>query len=305
MTSGTGFKFVAILALALAPGACSLQHWAIDKAGDALGGSAAAIAGDDDPELIRAAAPFSLKLTESLLAQDPRHPGLLLSAASGFVQYSYAFVQMDADMQEEDDPAAAARGRQRARRLYLRARDYGLRGLEVAHPGFREALHHDAPAAAGVLRRADVPLLYWTAVAWAGAVSQAKDDPDLVGDLPQVDALVASAARLDPDFAGGALQSFLIGYEMARDGRADVARVHFARAVELGAGGSVAPLVALAESVCVSARARGEFQQRLAEALAIDADRYPERRLENLVMQRRARWLQGRIDDLFLPEEKP
>ena len=61
----------------------------------------------------------------------------------------------------------------------------------------------------------------------------------------------------------------------------------------------------------MSARARGEFLSLLAQALAIDADRFPDNRLENLVMQRRAHWLQARVDDLFLsaaddplPEEK-
>jgi predicted anti-sigma-YlaC factor YlaD len=305
MNSSNALKCVTALTLAFTAGACSLQRLATDKAGDALAGDTSVVARDDDPELIRQAAPFSLKLMESLLERDPRHQGLLLAAARGFTQYSYAFVQLDADMLEDQDLAAGARGRQRAKRLYLRARDYGLRGLDVAHPQFRELLRRDPQAAALTLRRPDVPLVYWTAVAWAAAISQAKDDPDLVGDLPQVDALAARAAALDGDFGTGALQSFLISYEMAREARPDVARSHFDRAVLLSQGHSAAPYVALAESVCVAQRARGEYLQRLDQALAIDADQYPENRLENLITQRRAHWLRQRADELFLPEEKP
>jgi predicted anti-sigma-YlaC factor YlaD len=303
MSCGNWLKWAAAPALALVSGACSIQQWTVDKAGDALAGNSAVVARDDDPELVRAAAPFNLKLLESLLAKDPRHAGMLLAATSGFTQYSYAFVQLDADMLEDRDFKGATQLHERSRRLYLRARNYGLQGLDAVHPQFREDLRHDPQAAARELRAADVPLIYWTAVAWAAAISQGKDQPDLVGDLPQVDALAARAAELDPDYAAGALQSFLISYEMARGARADLARAHFGRAVSLSQGHSAAPYVALAESVCVAQQARAEYLKRLDEALAIDADQYPDNRLENLIVQRRARWLRERVDDLFL--EKP
>jgi predicted anti-sigma-YlaC factor YlaD len=300
MISANGFKRAAALALALGLSGCSVQHWAVDKAADALAGNSSVVARDDDPDFVRAAAPFSLKLMESLLAQNPGHPGLLLAATSGFSQYSYAFVQLDADLLEDQDYKAAAHLRERAKRLYLRARNYGLQGLEAAHPRFRETLRRDPQAAAALLRASDVPLVYWTAVAWAAAISQAKDEPNLVGDLPQVDALAASASSMDADYGAGALQSFLISYEMARQARPDVARAHFERAISLSNGHSAAPFVALAESVCVAQRARAEYLKVLDQALAIDADRYPDNRLENLIEQRRAGWLRDRVDELFL-----
>ena len=300
MIFGNGLKRASALSLALGLSGCSVQHWAVDKAGDALAGNSAVVATDDDPDFVRAAAPFSLKLMESLLAQDPGHPQLLLAATSGFTQYSYAFVQLDADILEDQDYKAASHLHERARRLYLRARNYGLQGLEARHPHLRETLRRDPQAAAGLLRASDVPLVYWTAVAWAAAISQAKDEPDLVGDLPQVDALAASASSLDADYGAGALQTFLISYEMARQARPDVARAHFDRAISLSKGHSAAPFVALAESVCVAQRARAEYLTVLDQAVAIDAERFPDNRLENLIEQRRARWLRDRVDELFL-----
>src|SRR5690242_19712396 len=127
------------LTLCFAGNGCSIRRYALNKAADALAQSGTTFASDDDPELIKAAAPFSLKLMESLLAENPRHPGLLDAAASGFTQYAYAFVQQDADEAEPGDLAAAEALRARARRLYLRAQRYGLRGLEVKHPGFGKA----------------------------------------------------------------------------------------------------------------------------------------------------------------------
>jgi hypothetical protein len=143
--------------------------------------------------------------------------------------------------------------------------------------------------------RDDVPLLYWTALAWGAAIALSKDDPAIIAGLPAVDALVRRAAELDIDWDYGALRSFLIGYELSRPNAARdaiaLARRHFERAVELSGGQQAAPYVSLAESVAVARRDRREYESLLRQALAVDPDRRPEWRLANLVMQRRARWL--------------
>jgi len=183
----------------------------------------------------------------------------------------------------ERDVAAAYAQQARARALYVRARDYGRRGLKRDQD--------------------DVALLYWTAVAWAAAISLSKDDPAMLAELPEVDKLIRRAEKLDADFDHGALRSFLIGYEMSRPtagaGAERLARADFARAVALSDGKQAAPYVALAESVCVPAHARKEFDALLRQALRIDLDARPEWRLANEVMQRRARWLLSRIDEFF------
>lgn len=293
--------------LALSTG-CSVRKFAINQAGNALAGSGTTFASDDDPELIRSAAPFSLKLMESLLAETPRHPGLLLGAASGFTQYAYAFVQEEADETEAKDFEAAQRMRERARRLYLRARNYGLRGLDAALPGFEQQIRQNPKLAAGRAGKDQLPLLYWTAAAWGSAISLSKDNPDQVGELPSVEALIDRAVQLDPDYDHGALQSLLITFEMARSGvpgdPAARARQHFERALELSKGRQAGPLVAYAEAVCIQQQNLKEFESLLERALAINPDAKPEWRLMNLVMQQRARWLLSRKDDLFLIPEK-
>jgi predicted anti-sigma-YlaC factor YlaD len=292
----------ALLALGLA--GCSLKRMAVNRLGDALAKGGAAFASDEDPELIKAAAPFSLKLMESLLAESPRHRGLLFAASSGFTQYTYAFVQQEADELEENDFAAAMQMRARARRLYLRARDYGLRGLEASHPGLAQALRRDPQAALRRAGPADVPQLYWTAVSWAGAVSITKDNAGLIADLPIVEALVDRALELDESFEQGALHTFLITYEMSRQNATgepvERSRRHFEQALGLAKGRQASPYVALAEAVCLKEQNRAEFEARLNQALAIDADAYPELRLVNLVMQRRARWLLAHTKQLFV-----
>ena len=297
------------LAAVMAVTGCSFKRMAVNKLGNALAGSGTTFASDDDPELVKAAAPFSLKLMEGLLEENPRHEGLLFATSSGFAQYAYAFVQQDADEMEAKDVAAAAELRSRARRLYLRARNYGLRGLEVQHAGFEKALRANPKAAVRVAKVKDVPLLYWTAVSWAAAISVSKDNADLIGDLPKVEALIDRALELDESFDHGAIHSFLITYEMSRAGGegdpAARARRHFDRAMALCNGQLAGPLVALAESVAVQKQDADGFKSLLDRALAINPDAWPESRLVNLVMQRRARWLLSRTDELFLVAEKP
>ena len=290
-------------------GCTSVNQMAVNKLGDALAAGGTVFSSDGDPELIRDAAPFSLKLMESLLAENPRHAGLLYAAASGFTQYSYAFVQQEADAMEDHDVAAAAALRARARGLYLRGRDYGLRGLEQAHPGLTAELRRNPSAALRDCRSSDVRLLYWTAVSWAAAIASAKDDPTLIAELPIAEALIDRALALNETFDYGAIHTFLITYEMSRAGGTGDpvtrSRQHFERAMNLAANAQVSPLVAYAETVCVHQQDRTQFQSLLNQALAIDVNLRPEFRLVNLVMQRRARWLLGRIDELFLPVDSP
>lgn len=292
------------LATGLAACGCSIRRMAINKVGDALAGGGTSFAADDDPELVKAAAPFSLKLMESLLEQSPRHKGLLFATTSGFTQYAYAFVQQDADELEDKDQAAAAELRGRARRLYLRARGYGLRGLEVEHPGFQKALGSNPKKVLGTTRVKDVSLLYWTAVCWAAAISVSKDNPELIADMPKVEALIDRALELDESFDHGAIHTFLITYEMSRRGGegepAARARKHFERALELSGGQIAGPMVALAESVSVQRQDVTEFKSLLERALAINPDDKPEWRLTNLILQRRARWLLAHTEELFL-----
>ena len=295
--------FAAVLLVAATTG-CSIRKIAVNKLGNALASSGTIFTSDEDPELVRDALPFSLKLIEGLLAESPRHRGLLFAAASGFTPYAYAFLQQEADEIEDRDLARATALRRRARGLYIRARDYGIRGLEVKHPKFGEALRHDPEAAVRAAGKVDVALLYWTAASWGAAISVSKNNPDLVADQPIVEALIDRALALDEKFDSGAIHSFLITYEASRNGApgdfAPRSRKHFDRAMQLSSGFQAAPLVSLAETVCVQTQNRREFQSLLERATAVDVNAKPEFRLANLVMQRRARWLLARADELFL-----
>jgi predicted anti-sigma-YlaC factor YlaD len=251
------------------------------------------------------ALPFALKLMESLLAESPRHAGLLLATASGFTEYSYTFVGQRAERAFTENVAESNALRARSRRLYLRAHGYGMRALVVRYRGFGAALENDPVAALARVRKRDVPLLYWTAAAHGLAISASKDDPEMIAQLPVVEALIRRAMALDEGWNEGALPEFLINIEAARSGvkAADLQahiQEYYERALRLSGGRRASLFVSYAENSCIPAQNRAQFQEMLERALRIDPDQHPETRLANLIAQRRARWMLGRIDDLFL-----
>jgi hypothetical protein len=216
-----------------------------------------------------------------------------LSAARGYTQYAYAVIQQDAEEAEDHNLALSLYLQGLARDLYRRGRDHGLRGLGLNAEELRRAPRR---AVAG---RSDVALLYWTAASWGALIALSKEDPEALADLPAVEALIDRALQLDESFDRGAIHTFLISYEMVRQGAAgdsaERARKHFARAVELSGGADAAPMLALAEAVCIPAQRRVEFDALIERALSVRGGE----RLANLVMQRRARWLRSRTDRLF------
>lgn len=296
------------LVCALILDGCSIKRLAVNRLGDALASGGTSFSSDDDPDLVKDAAPFSLKTMEVLLAESPGHVELRRAAAAGFVQYAYAFVQQEADEREATDFTASEGLRSRARRLYLRAQRHGLNGLSAKYPGFEAAFRADPNGTVRRLQKADVPLVYWTAVAWAAAISQSKDQPALIGELPLVGALMERALVLDEAWNRGSLHSFFINYEMLRPGNpADAprrAKQHFERAMALASSSTASARLAYAEAVCVPQQDRAQFEIQLEQVLHVDADAQPDVRLETLIMQRRARWLLGRVDELFVSKSK-
>ncbi len=295
-------RLVVMAGLATTLAGCSIKTFAVNKLGDTLSAPGPSVyTTDDDPELIKAALPFSLKTLESLLQSSPKHKGMLLTACSGFTSYANAFVQLDAEALESTDYEESERLKARARRLYLRGRDYCMRRVELKRPGLRAALAKDPATALGTVKY-DVDEIYWLGASWGSAIAVGVDQPDLVADFPVVRTLMEKALALDEDYADGAIHEVFItldGMSPSMGGDAAKARKHFERAVELSKGKSASAYVAMAASVAQPAQNKDEFLKLLDQALAINADDEPNTRLATLIAQKRARILQARVDELF------
>lgn len=296
-------RLPALLLIALLLPGCSVRKIAVNSLGSAIAEGGSTFASDDDTELVGQAVPFGLKTMESLLAESPRHKGLLLAASSGFVQYAYGWAQLKGDYVEAESLAEATHQRERARKLYLRARDYGLRGLEVDFPGLRAGLSKDPVAALAKTKKKHVPLLYWTSLAWAGAIALKVNDSSVSADQSIVEVLARRALALDPAWELGSIHEFFVSWEAGRSsigGSLEAARDHYARTLELARGQRASPYVTYAESICIPEQNKAEFRAALEKALEIDTSKPSDQRLANVLYQERARWLLGRVDEYFI-----
>jgi len=297
-----------LLALPLVVSSCSVKRWAVKSVANSMTSGVDVYGTDEDPELVRDALPFGLKTMESLLAVVPDHEGLLLTLCKGFTMYSNAFVQAEGDLLVNTDYARATQLHERALKLYLRARGYGLRGLEKRSKGIATELQLDPAKAAARIQKRDLPMLYWTAAAWGSAISLGKDRPELLADLPAIRALMERGLVLDEGYEQGAIHEAMILLDAlpeAMGGSEASARRHFARAVELSKDTRASPYVTLATTVAVLRQDRAEFESLLNRALEFDPDRDPAQRLVTIALQRRARALLDHEDEFFLDESAP
>ena len=283
-------------------GCAMIRTAAIKNVANTLAEPGDTITSDDDPELVRRALPFGLKTFESLLVSVPRHEPLLLATCSGYTGYAYAFVETDADLLSQDKHEEIQALRDEAVKLYLRAKGYCMRAMEVEFPGIAKALDSDPVAALKrVKKKEDVPLLYWTAASWGAAMSLRKA-PELVIDFPVVRALAERALQLDESWSDGALHDLMIGLDgqgEAFGGSEAGARKHFARSIEIQQGQMAGPYFSLATGVAYPNGDRAEFEKLLNDALAIDPEKRRSVRLITIITQRRARAWLDRIDELF------
>ena len=295
----------AMVAAAIGASGCgAIKGAAIKNVASTLSsGGSSTLMTDDDPELVRRAIPFGLKLYESLLESVPKHVPLLVTTCSGYTGYAYAFLETDAAVMNPDDHHDEIQAlRAEAVKLYLRGKGFCMRAMELRFPGITDPLLKDPKAALKkVTSKDDVPLLYWTAASWGAAMSLRKD-PDLVIDFPVVRALVERGLELEETWDKGSLHELMLALDAQGPiygGSEESARKHFARAIELRQGLSAGPYVSLAEGVERPKDNRDGYETLLNQALAIDPNKDLSIRLLNIISQKRAKALLDHIDELF------
>ncbi|HXG55761.1 MAG TPA: TRAP transporter TatT component family protein [Vicinamibacterales bacterium] len=292
----------AILVATVALGGCSMKKMGMARMADAVSATATTFSTDDDPEFVRLAAPSTLKIVEMLLEDDPRHPGLLLTACSGFTQYAYAFLQVEAELSEASNPPAARELRTRASRMYDRSRAYCLRALDAHTAGASAALPAGKIDLLRRIPKTDVAALYWLGAAWGGSLTLAENPILRLREIAVLRAIFLRALELDSSWESGAIHEGMIAIEGLPPlvgGSPARAREHFDQAVALSNGQSAFAYVTLATSVAQPAKNRAEFEKLLRAALNIDASKRPPLRLANLIAQKRARVLLSQMDRLF------
>jgi predicted anti-sigma-YlaC factor YlaD len=305
----TLFIAIACAFTCVLPG-CSVKKTTVNLVAGSLAkdGGGSVFSGDDDPQLIGEALPFTIKLYESLVATSPNNPQLLLATGVALATYAYAYVQMPAEQLSYSDLETKQEMLERAKRLYLRARDNCLRAIAIRHHRFKWALDsNDIQLALKGIGIKDTTYLYWAGLSWMGAITADKADVELAMSMPKAVAMLQKVLDVKESFGDGAVHEFFISYygslPAAMGGSEEKARAHFESAVKFSKGLKLGPYLALATTVCVKKQAKAEFISLLDTALHINVNKNTTNRLSNILSQQKAHWLLEHVDDFFLPAE--
>ncbi|MCU0454339.1 MAG: TRAP transporter TatT component family protein [Bacteroidetes bacterium] len=279
-----------VLALALTLSGC-IQTIAIRTVGGIMEHGFAAFNEEADLGIAREGLSGNLKLLEALIKGDPKNEKLLLFAAQGYSAYALAFV--------EDDSV------ERARPLYLRAREYAFRILEQKMD-LRAALAGDLEElrlAVDRLSDDDVPAVFWAAFSWGAFINISRTDLTAMGDLSKVDVLMAFVHKRQPSYYYGGSDAYFGSIQgtipAVLGGRPDLSKSHFEKAMSYSQGRFLIVQVMFAKTYCVQVQDRELFEKLLSGVLEASLDDMPEARLPNAMAKKKAERLLAEIDELF------
>jgi predicted anti-sigma-YlaC factor YlaD len=264
---------------------------------------------EEDPEIAAAALPTFIMASEALLEADPKNQDKAVTTASLYVMYANAFVQGPASALPDERFEEKQAAYDRAGALYRRAFRILSAALDRRSPGIVEAAV-DGKADLSRMRKAEVPLLYWTAVSVLAGFGLNPLDFKSAHYLGAAPLFLARAAELDPGWNGGAIYgvylSYYAGMPSYLGGDPAKAEDAYKKALGYSKGGTASLFVSYASSICVPKEDYAGFKAALEKALAIDPNAAPESRLETVIAQKNARRLLAEADKYFIsPEGEP
>jgi predicted anti-sigma-YlaC factor YlaD len=321
-----------IFSLLLLSSCSTIEKAGINMISNAMAGegSGELFTGDNDPELVKDALPFILKMYEMLAEKDPENAELRLATGSTFIMYSNIFIQTPAGMLPDEEFMDQHYMINRSKKMYRRGTEYVLDALELRHKGFRDKMEQGLiDDALSDMEKDDVASLYWAASGLMGEFSCDPFDFNLGPGIYKPVALIYKALELDETFNNGAIHDLLIAinsslpvelmYKQGTGGKSqtaiftdkyygsmqldtsfDKARYHFARSVDISGGLSASPYISLASSVSVNEQNIVEYEELLNAALEIDPESFPEMRLAAIIYREKAQWLLDNKSNYFL-----
>ncbi len=248
-----------------------------------------AILSQNDPQIVREAAPAYLVLIDGLIKGEPEQVSLLLAGAKLNSAYATIFV---------DDE-------KRTRQLTEKAWNYSQRALCLAITDDCQAFRKPYSSYLDFLNtldEADVPVLYTFAASWANWIQTHTDDWNARADLPKVQASMQRILQLNEQYRQGEPQIYLgVLFSVlppALGGKPELAQSYFERAIELSGGRNLMFKVIYAQRYARLLFDRQLHDHLLQEVLQADPVE-PDLTLMNTIAQDKAQALLDSADDYF------
>jgi tetratricopeptide (TPR) repeat protein len=285
------FKWIDLAFIILTLSSCSLQKLAISQMEPIFDNSAEALFEESDYELAGQALPGSLKLIEGLIKSDPENERLLLLAAQGYAGYALGYL-------EDQSP-------QRAKNIYLKARDFALRLLRK-DPAFIKAEKEGLAAMqklAGNYGIDKVPALFWAGFSWAGYINLSLTEPSAIADLSTVQVFMERVEQLQPEyFYGGVYLFFGSVWGMKPrmlGGDPEKAKAYFEKNIALNHGNFLLAYIYAARYYAAKALDEEAFDSYMQAVGDTPVDVIPKAALMNAVAKEKAKFLKNMKEELF------
>ena len=211
----------------------------------------------EDPEIVRTAAPAYLLMLDALVETYPEDPEFLLSAARLYGAYASVFSNDDVQ----------------TKRMALRAKHYAERALceeeEDLCLALEDSIMADIDYELSSLDEDELNLVYTYASSWASWIQANSDDWNAIADLPKVKRLFTWVLSWNKSYDNGTAQVYMGVLESqlppALGGKPHIARAHFEKAIEVSEEGHLMAKVLFAQQY-----ARSVFDQELHDKLLND-----------------------------------
>ena len=269
---------------------CSLQKMAIRQMEPIFQNSADALFAESDYELAKQALPANLKLIEGLLRSEADNERFLLLAAQGYAGYAMGFL-------EDEQP-------QRARAIYLRARNYALRALQLHRKtDWRKAPLSQIEKQLALCDDDALPALFWSGFSWAGYINLSLTDPQAIAELPRVQAMMKRVEELDASYYHGAVFLFngtIYGMKPKMlGGDPERAKFWFEKNLQLTQGKFLLTYIYLAKYYAANIMDETLFDEYINKVLQSATPDEPGLELLNAIARQKAKRLQAMKDELF------
>jgi hypothetical protein len=219
----------------------------------------------EDPELVRTAAPAYLLMLDALVATYPDEEAFLIPAAKLYGAYAGVF----------------ANDKEQTKRMANRSKSYAKHALCDNEEDLCVALDkrvEDIEIELDDLDEDELVLVYTYAASWASWIQANSTDWDAIAQLPKVKVLFNWVLKYDPDYDNGTAQIYMGVLESqlppSLGGRPDLAKAHFDNAIRASEGRNLMAKVLYAQQY-----ARLLFEQELHDRLlneVLNADAHAE-----------------------------
>lgn len=241
-----------------------------------------------DPEFAKKSLPANLKLLEGLLESDPENSEILKLLSMGFCGYSLLFI-------ENNDP-------ERASSFYLRALQYGLRGLKFkGDPG---DLDKDAVISLfNKYSRKNADLFLWTVISWNLWIYNNLDAPSALAQIGPAELSIDKMLESDPEIFYGLPYILKATSLSARSpmygGDYEKAKIFFEKSLNLSGGDFYLAKYFYAKHYCVGTQNRKLFTLLLNDIIEGKSETLPAICLINRGVREMAISLLDQADDFF------